>query len=619
MPPSSVLSWDRGPTGTPCSTPYPCLRNSACRPRAAWFQPTGRPSLLMEYASSARRLGTEVIIAGAGGRRPSARHDRRRDRARSSACPFGRPRLRDGLAALDHPDAQRRPRRHARDRPAGRANAAARRLHRQQGRRRLGARRPAIGSRNSAPPRRSACSTTQTRPVLPMPDSTPQPGSGDRVVAILGAGQLGRMLALRSSPRVRFRFSTPSPTPRRAVGELIQAPTTTGPRSRAYRRHGSGHFRASRTSRLACSNYRRAGPRPRRPTARPARRRARDRTGPARRENALPPPEHPHTPRFAKVGSREDLEAAISELGAPLVVKTRRGGYDGKGRSVARDANQAGDCWLLGPPPRGRPDRRGVRPVVREALDHRHALAPARSAATRSSRTARRGILQPQRRARTGHRCGPADQSRDACPATDGALDYVGTIALELFEVKDSGEGWIIANEPRHASTTAGTGPSRAAGRASSRTTSGPSSACHSGRRYEARRRSCGHAQPRRAAPSSEQIRHRPTPTRTCTAEAGSAKSAYHAARSRRGDRDPPRIARAGRRARCGLSPLVATRAGRSVESSRARTRRRTARHARAAGTLVDEHSGARRTRRRSVGARRAARRTRVRPSRTAR
>jgi len=43
-----------------------------------------------------------------------------------------------------------------------------------------------------------------------MPDSTPQPGSGDRVVAILGAGQLGRMLALSGVPLgVRFRFLDP--------------------------------------------------------------------------------------------------------------------------------------------------------------------------------------------------------------------------------------------------------------------------------------------------------------------------------------------------------------------------------------------------------------------------
>jgi 5-(carboxyamino)imidazole ribonucleotide synthase len=45
------------------------------------------------------------------------------------------------------------------------------------------------------------------------------------------------------------------------------------------------------------------------------------------------------------VSSLGEVQAAVSELGTPLVLKTRRYGYDGKGQAWIRDASEAGTAW----------------------------------------------------------------------------------------------------------------------------------------------------------------------------------------------------------------------------------------------------------------------------------
>jgi 5-(carboxyamino)imidazole ribonucleotide synthase len=58
------------------------------------------------------------------------------------------------------------------------------------------------------------------------------------------------------------------------------------------------------------------------------------------------------TPPFAAVETRADFDAAVSSVGLPAVLKTRRFGYDGKGQAVLRTAADAEAAWeLLG----GRP------------------------------------------------------------------------------------------------------------------------------------------------------------------------------------------------------------------------------------------------------------------------
>jgi 5-(carboxyamino)imidazole ribonucleotide synthase len=48
---------------------------------------------------------------------------------------------------------------------------------------------------------------------------------------------------------------------------------------------------------------------------------------------------------WRSVDSRADAEAAERELGLPLVLKSRRLGYDGKGQAWARDGGSAAEAW----------------------------------------------------------------------------------------------------------------------------------------------------------------------------------------------------------------------------------------------------------------------------------
>ena len=53
---------------------------------------------------------------------------------------------------------------------------------------------------------------------------------------------------------------------------------------------------------------------------------------------------------YKAVTSLDELKVAIAELGLPIVLKTSRGGYDGKGQFVLRTADQIEQAWAeLGP------------------------------------------------------------------------------------------------------------------------------------------------------------------------------------------------------------------------------------------------------------------------------
>src|SRR6185503_5515336 len=51
------------------------------------------------------------------------------------------------------------------------------------------------------------------------------------------------------------------------------------------------------------------------------------------------------TADYADVSSVETLQAAISRIGLPAVVKTRRFGYDGKGQAIIRDGDDPEQIW----------------------------------------------------------------------------------------------------------------------------------------------------------------------------------------------------------------------------------------------------------------------------------
>ena len=145
-------------------------------------------------------------------------------------------------------------------------------------------------------------------------------------------------------------------------------------------------------------------------------------------------------PGFHAVDSGADLETAASRLGLPLVVKTRRMGYDGKGQFVVRSAN---DIYAA-------LDSLGPRDLIAEQwvdFDYEVSAIGVRNAdgniATYSltQNEHAEGILRISR----------APVAADELARTANAymerllahLEYVGVLALELFVVGDS----LLANE----------------------------------------------------------------------------------------------------------------------------------------------------------------------------
>lgn len=150
-------------------------------------------------------------------------------------------------------------------------------------------------------------------------------------------------------------------------------------------------------------------------------------------------------PAFATVDSREELEAAIAEVGAPSILKTRRLGYDGKGQFRIRVAADAQAAWeALGP------QAASVGLIL-------EAFVPFERELSVVAARARDGGFVAWPLTENWHVDGVLSASL-APAAVDGelartaieharrlaeAMDYVGVFALELF-CRDSG---LLANE----------------------------------------------------------------------------------------------------------------------------------------------------------------------------
>lgn len=161
-------------------------------------------------------------------------------------------------------------------------------------------------------------------------------------VAILGAGQLGRMLALAGYP-LGLDFLFLDPVQGAPAGRL--APVLQG--SFTDRKLLE---RLARTCKVATIDWENvavdalrtladSGARVAPPI--PAVAAAQDRVSEKRLFERLQIP----TTRWMAVDSRPRLERAIGEIGLPAVLKTRRLGYDGKGQAVVRTVEDAQRAW----------------------------------------------------------------------------------------------------------------------------------------------------------------------------------------------------------------------------------------------------------------------------------
>ena len=145
-------------------------------------------------------------------------------------------------------------------------------------------------------------------------------------------------------------------------------------------------------------------------------------------------------PRYRPVDSLDDLRAAVKSIGLPLVLKTRRFGYDGKGQYVVKTVDDIDAGWQ---------ELAGSALLAEEwlAFDFEVSAIGVRAAGgevamyplTHNEHAG--GILRRSR--------APVDapaletKARDYMHSLLGRLDYVGVLALELFVVGDR----LLANE----------------------------------------------------------------------------------------------------------------------------------------------------------------------------
>ncbi|HST20528.1 MAG TPA: 5-(carboxyamino)imidazole ribonucleotide synthase [Blastocatellia bacterium] len=258
------------------------------------------------------------------------------------------------------------------------------------------------------------------------------------IVGILGAGQLGRMLAMAGYPLgLRFRtLDLSSEAPAGPVSELMVADFND---TDALKRFARGldlvtyEFENVPVDSARFLN---------------------------RRVTVLPPPEALEVaqdrvseksfferlgipaPRFVAVNTWDDLKNALNEIGLPAVLKTRRFGYDGKGQFVLRKTEDVSVAWQ---------SLSGV-PLILEsfvAFEREVSILAVRS---RPGETRfyplvenhhQDGILRLSLCPAPGASFELQSEAEDYAKRTLEALNYVGVLAIEFFQH----EGHLLANE----------------------------------------------------------------------------------------------------------------------------------------------------------------------------
>jgi 5-(carboxyamino)imidazole ribonucleotide synthase len=160
-------------------------------------------------------------------------------------------------------------------------------------------------------------------------------------IGIIGAGQLGQMLGFAARDLgVECRFLDPSDAPPAAAcGKVIQRPFDDGEAlARLAEECDVVTYEFENVPVEAL--HRIDGDVPVYPPA-DALRHAQDRLDEKRLFGHLDIP----LADYRTIDTREDIEAAAAELGLPIVVKTRRLGYDGKGQFIVREHADIDAAW----------------------------------------------------------------------------------------------------------------------------------------------------------------------------------------------------------------------------------------------------------------------------------
>ena len=257
-------------------------------------------------------------------------------------------------------------------------------------------------------------------------------------VGILGGGQLGRMLALAGYP-LDLTFRLFDPAPDATAGQVAPLIDGTYDDASALQRFADGvdvityeWENVPVATATALQAYAAVYPPPQ------ALEVAQDRFDEKSFFRSLGIP----TPPFVAVDDLASLQAALASLGYPAVLKTRRMGYDGKGQQVLRTPSDVDRAWAA----------LGGTPLILEGFvpfDRELSILAVRSSNGETTTYPlvenhhAEGILRLSLAPAPGDVTALQAMAEDYAQRVLQALEYVGVLAIELFQVGDR----LIVNE----------------------------------------------------------------------------------------------------------------------------------------------------------------------------
>lgn len=151
-------------------------------------------------------------------------------------------------------------------------------------------------------------------------------------------------------------------------------------------------------------------------------------------------------PSYRAVDDVDSLHAALEELGTPAILKARTLGYDGKGQALINDASTAADAFeSIGSVPAILDQfvefERELSIVATRSLGGDIAYYPI------SANVHRGGILRVSKAPARDVSEHLIEQAQHAARQILNRFEYVGTIAVEFFQIGTGADATLVANE----------------------------------------------------------------------------------------------------------------------------------------------------------------------------